>query len=165
MLRPEPWMLEGTWTIVLKYKDLSKGKHEQILDYVMDTTNPFNTVLPVQNVKFQPQPNGSIIVSWSAVGDPCEMYVATEPAPGPMPMPVMMYRFHYRVLVYSDGVCPIAYNGSQMPFVSHSPVTHRISIMIPPGNSGKKIRIENMFYGSTIPNRSTARSGLTLNLP
>lgn len=84
-LRPDNWMLNGTWRFILTYIHSDGFEHHQIAEKFMGTTT-----YPMKPSHIQvTESEGSYTISWSAIGDPYS---------GP---------FDYRVRIFQEG-CGVA---------------------------------------------------------
>jgi len=121
--RPVNWMLEGTWKFIMYYNGSDNEKHLQVIKRKMGTV-----VFPLKpsNIKaVKQQEQGSIMLSWSGIGDP-----------GPD-----MYPFNYRVRIYEDG-CVVA-ELRMGTDGSYDPYLHKVIFTVPIEWSGHIIRLEN----------------------
>jgi hypothetical protein len=154
-LRPEDWMFEGNWEFTMRYEGSDGYVHKQIVSVPAGPK-----VLPVKPSHIQIVKSSSITVSWSALGNP----YTTGP---------VSYRFDYRIRAYDDnGVCPVIdfrgnWSGSNpdINVGTYDPSLNTVTFNIPPGWSGRKIRLENRFYRTIGPNIGFGRALQELTLP
>jgi len=150
-LRPQSWMLTGTWEITLMYDGSDRKRHKQETTWIMGPTAP-----PVKPTYIQVnKEDGYFMVSWSGIGSSC------TPEGG-------VTNIRYRIRVFDENLCAVeeyraACNGCTLTypncnrdggFGTYDSVSNTVTFQVPLKYDGYMLALQNQRIIGNQPSRA-----------
>jgi hypothetical protein len=160
-LRPDSWMLSGTWEFTLMYNGSDGKRHKQVTTWTMGPTAP-----PVKPTYIQVnKEDGYFTVSWSGIGSSCNQTGGSS-------------NIRYRIRVMDENLCFVqeyraACNSCLLPVYPHcaatgtyDPISNRVTFQVPLAYEGFLLRLENQRIISVpgIPQPQPSRANQYIRL-